>query len=163
MPGKWDSSTESRRDGTVAHKYANVLIHVVFSTKERRNLIPEELQPKLWRYFNGIGGNCHIPMLAAGGMANHAHLVIALPSDVSVAKAVQTFKANSSRWIGEHGINFAWQEGYGALSISASNLDAVKHYVEHQPAHHAKRSFEDEFIALLRKSGISYNPSEVFG
>ncbi len=128
-----------------------------------RNLIPEELQPKLWKYFNGIGSRVQIPILAAGGIANHAHLVFALPSAVTVAKAVQTFKANSSRWIGEHGIDFAWQQGYGAFSVSASNLGAVKHYVEHQPEHHAKRSFEDEFIALLRKSGVAFDPSEVFG
>jgi putative transposase len=147
----------------MAHNYANVLVHVVFSTKERGNLIPQQLQPKLWRYIDGIGANCRIPVLAVGGMPNHIHIMIALPSDISVAKAVQTFKANSSRWIGEHDIKFAWQEGYGAFSVSASNLDAVKHYIKHQPERHAKRSFEDEFIELLRKSGVTYDPSEVFG
>jgi REP element-mobilizing transposase RayT len=147
----------------MAHKYPNVLVHLVFSTKERRNLIPQEIHPKLWNYFIGIGKNRNIPALAAGGMANHAHILFALPSDMSVAKAVQTFKANSSRWIGEHGIDFAWQEGYGAFSVSPSNIDAVKHYIRHQPEHHAKRSFEDEFIALLRKSGVSFELDEVFG
>jgi len=100
----------------MAHKYTNVLIHVVFSTKERRNLIPEELQPKLWKYFNGIGSNVQIPMLAAGGIANHAHLVFALPSAVTVAKAVQTFKANSSRWLGEHGIDSPGRKAMGHLA-----------------------------------------------
>ncbi len=147
----------------MAHKYANVLVHVVFSTKERRNLIPDELQRKLWKYIEGIGANCRIPVLAVGGMPNHVHILMALPSDISFAKAVQIFKANSSRWIGEHGIKFAWQEGYGAFSVSASNLGAVKDYIKHQPEHHAKRSFEDEFIALLRKSGVAYEASEVFG
>jgi len=147
----------------MAHKYANVLVHVVFSTKERRNLIPPEFQRKLWRYIEGIGANCRIPVLAVGGMPNHIHILIALPSDISVAKAVQSFKANSSRWIGEHDVKFAWQEGYGAFSVSASNLRTVKDYIKHQPEHHAKRSFEDEFIALLRKSGVAYETSEVFG
>ena len=86
-----------------------------------------------------------------------------MPSDIPVAKAVQTFKANSSRWMGEHGFRFAWQEGYGAFSVSASNLRRVKDYIKHQPEHYAKRSFEDEFIALLRKSGVAYDPIEVFG
>src|SRR5208282_696540 len=130
--------------------------------KERRNLIPPEFQRKLWRY-EGIGANCRIPVLAVGGMPNHIHILIALPSDISVAKAVQSFKANSSRRMGEHGLKFAWQEGYGAFSVSASNLRTVKDYIKHQPEHHAKRSFEDEFIALLRKSGVAYETSEVFG
>jgi len=147
----------------MAHRYTNVLVHIVFSTKERRNLIPQDLQRKLWRYLEGIGANCRIPVLAVGGMPNHVHILIALPSDVSVAKAVQTFKANSSRWIGEHGTRFAWQEGYGAFSASASNLGTVKDYIKHQPEHHAKRSFEDEFIGLLRKSGVAFEESEVFG
>ncbi len=115
----------------MAHKYPNVLIHFVFSTKERRALIADELQSKLWKYFIGIGTNHKIPVLAAGGIANHAHLLLALPSDVTIAKAIQVMKANSSRWIGEHGIEFAWQEGYGAFSVSASNKDAIVHYIEH--------------------------------
>jgi len=76
---------------------------------------------------------------------------------------MQTFKANSSRWMGEHGIAFAWQDGYGAFSVSASNRDAVKQYVEHQVEHHRKHSFEDEFVALLKKSGVSYDSEYVFG
>ncbi len=95
----------------MAHKYSNVVVHLVFSTKERRSLIPPELHSKLWNYFIGIGKKRNIPVLAAGGMADHAHILFALPSDISIAKAVQTFKANSSRWIGEHGIDFAWRKG----------------------------------------------------
>ena len=147
----------------MAHKYPNILVHCVFSTKERKSTIPEALLPQLLRYLNGIGSNTHVPVVTAGGTANHVHLLIALPTDVTVAKAVQTFKANSSRWIGEHGISFAWQEGYGAFSVSASNLGAVRHYIEHQNEHHAKRSFEDEFIALLKKSGVAYDAQFVFG
>ena len=147
----------------MAHKYANILVHIVFSTKERRNLIPPVLEHKLWRYIDGIGANCCIPVLAVGGMPNHIHVLIALPTDIAVAKSVQILKANSSRWIGEHNIKFAWQEGYGAFSVSASNLARVKDYIKRQPEHHAKRSFEDEFIALLRKSGVVYDPTQVFG
>jgi putative transposase len=78
-------------------------------------------------------------------------------------KAIQILKANSSRWLGEHGFAFAWQDGYSAFSVSASNVEAVKHYIEHQPEHHTKHSFEDEFISLLRKSGLTYDPQFVFG
>ncbi|MGI9101469.1 MAG: IS200/IS605 family transposase [Terriglobales bacterium] len=147
----------------MAHKFPNVLIHYVFSTKERRDLIPADLQLRLWKYLGGIGMNHDIPVLTAGGLANHAHVLIALPTDVTVAKAVQVLKANSSRWIGEHGIDFSWQEGYGAFSVSASNVQAVRDYIDHQPEHHARRSFEDEFVGLLRKSGVVFEIATVFG
>ncbi len=76
---------------------------------------------------------------------------------------MQTFKANSSRWIGEHGIDFAWLPGYAAFSVSASNREGVLTYIGHQADHHRKRSFEDEFLALLKKSGVSYDPKFAFG
>ena len=122
----------------MAHKYPNILIHCVFSTKERRNLVPLEMLPRLWRYFAGIGRNHAITVLAAGGIPNHSHLLIALPTDVPVAKAVQVLKANSSRWLHEHGLEFAWQEGYGAFSVRSSNKTAVIDYIERQEQHHRK-------------------------
>ncbi len=147
----------------MAHTYANVLIHVVFSTKERRAIIPQPLIPKLCSYLNGIGANIHVPVITAGGMSDHVHLLIALSTMITLAKAVQTFKANSSRWVGEHGINFAWQDGYGAFSVSASHCEAVREYIDHQAEHHRKRTFEEEFVALLAKSGVQYDPKFVFG
>jgi REP element-mobilizing transposase RayT len=147
----------------MSHKYTNILIHLVFSTKDRRDLIPNELRVQLWKYLAGIGRNHKIPVLVSGGTANHVHILIALPTDVPVAKAVQVLKANSSRWIGEHSVDFQWQEGYGAFSVSASHLAVVRSYVEHQQEHHAKRSYEDEFITLLRKTGVAFEPEHVFG
>jgi putative transposase len=147
----------------MAHTYPNVLVHCVFSTKYRRDSIPSELVERLGPYFVGIGKNHEIPVLSVGGTTNHVHLLTALPATIALAKAVQLLKANSSRWIGEHGVEFAWQEGYGAFSVSASNLTAVKRYIEHQAEHHAKHSFEDEFVSLLRKSGVPYDPKFVLG
>ena len=146
----------------MAHKYPNILIHCVFSTKERRDLVPQEILPRLWKYFVGIGRNHGIAVLAAGGISNHSHLLIVLPSDMTVAKAMQVLKANSSRWLHEHGLDFAWQEGYGAFSVSGSNRDAVRDYIERQAEHHRERS-RDEFEAMLRKSGIAFDPKEAFG
>jgi REP element-mobilizing transposase RayT len=146
----------------MAHRYPNVLIHCVFSTKTRLDLIPDALLPRLFPYLNGIGRNIKVPVIAAGGTANHIHMLIALPPDITVAKPMQTFKANSSRWMGEHGIKFAWQEGYGAFSVSASLRDTVRHYIEHQAEHHQKRSFEEEFAALLNKCGIHFDPAALF-
>ena len=147
----------------MAHKYPNVLIHLVFSTKERRDLIPLQLQTSLWHYLAGIGRNHKIPVLTAGGTINHIHLLIALPSTVTVANTVQILKANSSRWLGEHGIAFAWQEGYGAFSVSASHVAMVRRYIERQAEHHAKRTYEDEFMTLLKKTGVEFETDQVFG
>ncbi len=147
----------------MAHSYPNILVHCVFSTKERRDIIPEHLHETLARYFVGIGRGHDIPVLSAGGTANHAHLLIALPATVPLAKAIQVLKANSSRWLSEHGFDFAWQDGYGAFSVSASNVAAVKEYIDRQAAHHRKYSFEDELVTLLRKSGVPYDPDFVFG
>ena len=147
----------------MAHKYPNILIHCVFSTKERRNIIPDELLPRLWKYFGGIGRNFGIPVLAAGGISNHCHLLIALPSDMTPAKAIQVLKANSSRWIRQHGIAFTWQEGYGAFSVSSSNKAAVVDYIERQSAHHHGRSYKGEFEIMIRRSGMRFDAEEAFG
>lgn len=147
----------------MAHTHPNVLVHCIFSTKDRRNSIPAELIENLARYFVGIGKGHDIPVLCAGGTSNHAHVLIALPAAMPLAKAIQVLKSNSSRWLSDHGFDFAWQEGYGAFSVSAPNLAAVKNYIEHQAEHHADHSFEDEFISWLRKSGVDYDPQFVFG
>lgn len=147
----------------MSHSYCNNLVHVVFSTKERKPLIPADRLEKLWAYFVGIGRNHDLPLLAAGGTENHAHLLFVLSATVPLSKAVQTFKANSSRWVADHGIDFAWQEGYGAFSVSASQVSRVKDYIRNQAQHHRKRTFEDEFLELLRKSGVAYDPRYVFG
>jgi putative transposase len=93
----------------MAHTYPNVLIHCVFGTKHRRDLIPQDLREKLSMYFVGIGKGHDTTVLCAGGTANHTHLLIALPATVPLAKAIQVLEANSSRWLGEHGFDFAWQ------------------------------------------------------
>jgi len=90
-------------------------------------------------------------------------LLIVLPPDMAAAKAVQVLKANSSRWLREHRIDFAWQEGYGAFSVSGSNKNTVIDYIEHQQEHHSKRSYEREFEAMLRKSGMEFDGKEAFG
>jgi len=78
-------------------------------------------------------------------------------------KPHKLLKRNSSKWIGEQGIEFAWQEGYGAFSVSSSNLGAVARYIANQESHHRKFSFEEEFRALLEKHGVEYDPKYMFG
>ena len=101
--------------------------------------------------------------LAVGGTENHVHILLHLPPKLALAKAVLLLKANSSKWMGEQGIDFSRQEGYGAFSVSSSNLDQVTRYIQNQEAHHWNASFEDEFRALLRKHGVEYDAKYVFG
>src|SRR5215510_6934585 len=106
----------------MAHTSTHNYLHIVFGTKERGALIAKSLQPKLWSYIVGICRNHDIVTFAVGGMADHAHVLLRLTPVITLAKAVSVIKANSSRWIREHGSAFAWQEGYGAFSVSSSNL-----------------------------------------
>jgi REP element-mobilizing transposase RayT len=145
------------------HTYSQNYLHVVFSTKERRKLITKDFQPKLWSYMAGIGRNNGFLVLANGGMEDHTHLLIQLPATLALAKAVQLLKGGSSKWVGDHGREFSWQEGYGAFSVSKSKVSTVAKYIANQEAHHRKITFEDEFIALLEKHGIEYDPKYVFG
>jgi putative transposase len=144
----------------MAHTYASNFIHCIFSTKERRPLIDAERVAGLYAYLGGIARSEGFSLVAAGGTANHLHLLFVLPASYSLATAVQKLKGSSSRWIGR---GFSWQEGYGAFSVSPSQVPAVKKYISNQEQHHRKRSFEDEFIALLRSCGIAYDERYVFG
>jgi REP element-mobilizing transposase RayT len=147
----------------MSHSYSRTHIHLVFSTKERRNTIPKEAQPRLWAYIAGICNNYEMIAVAIGGTENHVHVLFHLPSTLALAKAVQLLKGNSSKWMGEQGIDFGWQEGYGAFSVSSSNLDPVTQYIRNQEAHHRKFTFEDEFRALLKKHCVDYDAKHIFG
>ena len=104
-----------------------------------------------------------IPVLAAGGMEDHIHLLLRIPPALALAKAVLAIKSNSSRWAGEEGHKFAWQQGYGAFSVSSSIAPTVVRYIQNQEAHHKRMSFDAEFLALLKKHGMEFDPKYVFG
>jgi putative transposase len=152
---------ESRRDdANMAHTYANNFIHCIFSTKDWRSLIPATRLAGLYAYLGGIAHGEGFSLLAAGGTTNHVHLLFVLPAQQSLAHAVQKLKGSSSRWMGRQ---FFWQEGYGAFSVSPSQVAAVKKYIQNQEQHHRKQDFEQEFTALLRHCGIAFDERFVLG
>ena len=146
----------------MAHSFVSSVFHIVFSTKQRAQLVRADHRSRLWNYLAGIARNHGMQMLAAGGTQNHVHMLVVLPSDMALSAAVRTLKANSSRWMRETDRRFAWQEGYGAFSVSPSQLDRVKHYIANQPAHHRTHSFEQEFLAMLQAANIRVEPDRVF-
>ena len=148
----------------MSHSYSSNRIHLIFSTKNRERCISEELQSKLWPYMAGIARNHGFEAIKIGGVDDHAHALVLLPATMALAKAIQTLKSCSSKWLNETAAkSFSWQEGYGAFSVSASQTDGVISYMENQREHHAKKTFEEEFVSLLRRYGISYDAEHVLG
>ena len=145
----------------MAHTHTCNLLHCVFSTKDRANLISDPA--RLWEYTGGIARQKQIVLLAAGGTANHLHLLISLPPTVTLAKAVQELKGKYVALAQRSVAPFAWQQGYSAFSVSQSQRQRVIDYIDGQTEHHAKWTFEQEFMTLLKKSGVPYDPRFVFG
>ena len=141
--------------------YVSSHYHCVFSTKNRRPLIEPALQERLWPYLGGIARENGMTALEIGGVRDHVHMLLSLPSTLSVAKALQLIKGGSSKWVHEsfpeHAL-FGWQVKYGAFSVSVSQLDKAIRYVKNQPEHHRKLTFQEEFVAMLKKHRLNYDP-----
>jgi putative transposase len=146
----------------MSHTYSQAYMHAVFGTKGRRDLISLELEKRLYSFLVALGKKSDMPILAAGGIANHSHLLFLLPGTVTVSSAVNVFKTNSSRFMHEQRSDFAWQSGYAAFSVSRSQVERVVAYIKGQHEHHRKMTFEDEFLGMLKRAGLSYDPEFVF-
>ena len=149
----------------MSHAYISNLMHCIFSTKDREPFIDPDLEARLWPYVGGIARENRMKALAIGGTTNHIHSLLSLPSTLSVAKAMQLIKGGSSKWVHDSFSqcqNFGWQEGYGAFSVSVSQMEKTIAYINGQKDHHQKRSFEEEFLDFLVKHGIEYDPRYVF-
>jgi REP element-mobilizing transposase RayT len=143
------------------HTLSRNLVHCVFSTKGRRALIREP--EVLWKHLGVIAKSKKIALVNAGGTTNHVHPLIALSPTMTLAKALQDLMAHSSRWMKEDVPAFAWQEGYGAFGVSESHREAVVTYITTQAEHHKKWTYEQEFVTLVRKAGVEYDPQYVLG
>jgi REP element-mobilizing transposase RayT len=150
----------------MSHTFSQLLYHVVFSTRNRADLIGPELRDELYPYLGGITRNEGGSLLAVGGMPDHVHLLVRCKPALSVPDLLRTLKANSSRWIGERADlprDFAWQEGYGVFSVSQSAAGAVCRYIQNQEEHHRRRRFAEEWVRLLKKHEIEFDPAHPFG
>jgi putative transposase len=142
------------------HSYTNLVYHIVFSTKERRPSLDAALRPRLWEYLGGAVREEGGIALVINGVADHVHILAKLRQDKAVSDVMRAIKANSSGWIHDtfpQIEGFAWQCGYGAFSVSASQVPKVRRYIERQEEHHRLRSYQDEFVAFLKAHGVEYD------
>jgi putative transposase len=150
----------------MSHSYSSTLMHCVWSTKERRRLLKPELRDRLWPYIGGIARENEMKAVEIGGVEDHIHALVSLPATLPLAKAMQLLKGGSSKWIHDtfpSQREFAWQEGYGAFSVSISGLEETRAYIRNQEEHHRTRTFEQEYTAFLKRHGIEYDERYVFG
>jgi putative transposase len=134
------------------------VVHLFFSTKERRPLIKPELRADLFAYLGGIVREMRGTALIVNGTPDHVHMLVRIRPAQAVAEVARLIKTNSSRWArGKWNREFAWQTGYGVFSVSESNVPAVTRHIATQEEHHRKRSFQEEFLAFLKKNNVVYD------
>ena len=139
---------------------SNLVYHVVFSTKNREPLLIPAVRDDLYRYIAGIVKKEKGVLIQIGGMPDHLHLVVKLNPAHSLSDVMKNIKAGSSKWINDQKMvmgRFGWQEGYGAFTISESQLSGVIQYVKEQESHHRTLSFKDEFVLFLKRHRIEYD------
>ena len=145
----------------MAHSYTNLIFHIVYATKERRPLIDEEFQPRLYEYLGGTIRGLNGISLEVGGAADHVHILAKLPPTISVSDFLEKLKANTSKWSKSVRRGFGWQEGYAAFTVSGSQVERVRRSIQNQREHHARSSFRDEMIALLEAHGVKHDPNRI--
>ena len=149
----------------MANTYSQLNIHCVFAVKGRENVITKNFRDDLHRYMSGILKNDGSFPLAVNGWLDHVHVFFELPVTMRISDQMRMLKATSSKWINYNKLvagKFSWQEGYGAFSYSRSQRDNVIQYIMKQEEHHAKQTFKDEYLELLKKFEIPFDEKYVF-
>jgi len=140
--------------------YCSLMYHIVFSTKQREPWLSDEIRPRIHEYLGGIIRKDGGTALIVNGTSDHVHLLANLHQDRSVSHIVRTMKSNSTGWIHRTFrdlAQFAWQAGYGAFTVSRSQVERTRTYIMRQAEHHKKLSFKEEFVALLNAHKIEYD------
>ena len=150
----------------MANTYTSLYYHVVFSTKNRARCINQKIEQRIWTYLGGVARKHRMTALQVGGYEDHIHTLIIAPPILAPSQAVQFLKGESSKWMHEEFPElkgFAWQDGYGAFTVSKSNLPDVVRYIQNQREHHRKKTFQEEYLEFLQRHGIEYDERYVWG
>jgi len=148
----------------MAHSYVMLVVHIVFSTKGRVPFIGAAHRDRLYDYMGGIIRNERGILLEIGGMPDHVHLLARLRASVSLSEMLRLIKGRSSHWMNglpDLGYRFEWQDGYAAFSVSESRIEAVRKYIQTQEQHHARRTFQEELVTLLRKHRMEFDERDL--
>jgi putative transposase len=149
----------------MANTYTQIYIQTVFAVENRGCLIQNEWKDELYKYITGIVKNNDHKLIAINGMPDHIHIFIGMKPDQSVSDLLQDIKGGSSKWINEKGFvkgKFKWQSGFGAFSYSQSHIDTVVKYIQQQEEHHQRKTFKEEYVALLKAFQIEHNEKYLF-
>ena len=150
----------------MANTYTSLHYHVVFSTKNRQPFLVDATRERVFSYLGGIARENGMKALEIGGVADHVHLLLSIPASLAVSKAVQLIKGASSHWLKAtfpNMIDFAWQDGYAAFTVSQSQLDDVRAYIRSQPEHHRTKTFVEEYREFLARHHIECDERYLLG
>ena len=145
--------------------FSKLSYHIVFATKFRQPTIHSELRSRLYDYIGGSIRAMNGHLLEIGGVEDHVHLLVGFPPTLCLSDAVRDIKANASKWINETTqppSRFEWQVGYGAFTVSYSQLDSLRKYLRGQEEHHKRHTFEEEYLAFLKRHEIPFDPKYLF-
>lgn len=153
------SELAGTRETTTPSTYLSLHYHLIFSTKERRRFIADPWRNRLHAYLGGTVRTLRGVPEAVGGTADHVHMLVGLRATHCLADVLCEIKRASSQWVHEtFGVSeFSWQDGYGAFTVSASAIGAVKQYILRQEEHHRKKTFQEEYVEILQRSGVEYD------
>ncbi|MEQ1607192.1 MAG: IS200/IS605 family transposase [Pyrinomonadaceae bacterium] len=149
----------------MANTYSQIYLHFVFSTKNRSPIISPDIEERVWAYIAGVAKHHNMTPLQIGGIETHVHALVGVPTTMSSSQGAKALKGDSSYGIRREftGMaDFGWQDGYGVFSVSHSAILSVAEYIKNQREHHSNRSFEEEYVALLKKHGIEYDERYLF-
>lgn len=141
---------------SIAYNY----LHITFSTKYQEPLIDEAIEEELFKYIGGICKNLECNPIKVGGYRDHIHILCILSRKIALMKLLEEIKSHSSKWIktkGDQYKNFYWQRGYGSFSVNPAEIDVVIRYIENQAEHHKKKTFQEEYVAFLKKYNAEYD------
>jgi REP element-mobilizing transposase RayT len=144
----------------MANTYTSLHYHFTFSTKNREPWIGQTIEERVWAYIGGVARKHKMTAIQVGGIEDHIHALIMAPPTLSPSQIAQYLKGDSSNWIHEEFSRlraFAWQDGYGAFTVSKSQISDVVAYIKNQREHHRKKTFQEEYLELLSKHGIDYD------
>ncbi len=150
----------------MANTYTALFYHIVFSTKTRAEFIKPEVEERIWSYIGGIARKHKMTAIQVGGVADHVHALVMAPPTFAPFEIAKYLKGESCKWIHEEFANlqnFGWQDGYGAFSVSKSNVSAVANYIQNQRAHHQTQTFQEEYLEFLKKHGVEYDERYLWG